>query len=180
MMLKGVHRLEFDPIMDERGFFARSWCCQEFERQTGLKSPTWVQQNISFNKKKGTLRGMHYQCAPHEEAKLVSCTRGSIYDVILDLRPDSPTYCQWESLELSEENRYTVYLPKGVAHGFQTLTDYTTVFYQMSEYYHPGAGRGVRWDDPAFQIQWPLPVRSISQKDQTYPDFQTKEFSLER
>jgi dTDP-4-dehydrorhamnose 3,5-epimerase len=123
---------------------------------------------MSFNKKRGTLRGMHYQVAPHEEAKLVRCTKGSVYDVIIDLRPASPTYCQWVSVELSAENHRMLYIPEGFAHGFQTLEDNTEVFYQMSEFYHPESARGVRWDDPAFGIEWPVAVNMISLKDISY------------
>jgi len=161
--LKGAYVINIEPIEDERGFFARSFCQKEFE-QLGL-NPCVAQCNISFNKKKGTLRGMHYQAAPHEEAKLVSCVKGSIYDVIIDLRPGSITYCQWVSVELSAENHKMLYIPEGFAHGFQTLEDNTEVFYQMSEFYHPESARGVRWNDPAFGIEWPLEERIISKKD---------------
>lgn len=164
--LKGAYVINIEPIEDERGFFARSFCQKEFE-QLGL-NPCVAQCNISFNKKKGTLRGMHYQAAPHEEAKLVSCVKGSIYDVIIDLRPGSITYCQWVSVELSAENHKMLYIPEGFAHGFQTLEDNTEVFYQMSEFYHPESARGVRWNDPAFGIEWPSAELIISEKDSTY------------
>jgi len=167
--LKGAFVIELEKNEDERGFFARTFCRKEFEAY-GL-NPNLVQCNISFNEKKGTLRGMHYQTAPHEETKLVSCIRGAIYDVIIDLRPDSPTYCQWFAVELSAENYKMLYVPGGFAHGFQTLEDNTVVFYQMSEFYHPECARNVRWDDPAFGIGWPLSGRIMSKKDMNYPDF---------
>ena len=166
--LKGAYIIELEPLEDERGFFARSFCQKEFEEH-GLNLRT-VQCNISFNKKKGTLRGMHYQVAPYEEAKLVSCTSGVIYDVIIDLRPDSPTYCQWFSIEPTAHYKM-LYIPKGFAHGFQTLENNTVVFYQMSEFYHPECARGVRWDDPAFGIKWPLSVKIISEKDKKFQTF---------
>lgn len=167
--LKGAYIIEIEPIEDDRGFFARSFCRKEFE-QYGLNLCI-VQCNISFNKKKGTLRGMHYQAVPHEEAKLVSCTKGSIYDVIIDLRSGSPTYCRWISVEISAENRKMLYIPEGFAHGFQTLEDDTEVFYQMSEFFHPESARGVRWDDPVFGIEWPEQgFKIISEKDLEYPD----------
>lgn len=163
--LKGAYIIELERIEDERGFFARSWCVREFEEH-GL-NPNLVQCNVSFNKKKGTLRGMHYRVAPHEEAKLVSCIRGAIYDVIIDLRSDSNTYCQWFTVELSAENYKMLYVPEGFAHGFQTLEDNTVVSYQMSEFYHSEYARGLRWDDPVFGIEWPeIGRRVISEKDQ--------------
>ncbi len=164
--LKGAYVIEIEPISDDRGFFARSWCQQEFSDR-GL-NPHLVQCNISFNTKKGTLRGMHYQAKPHEEAKLVRCTTGSIYDVIIDIRPDSSTFKSWLSIELSVENRKTLYIPEGFAHGFQTLEDNTEVFYQMSEFYHSKSARGVRWDDPAFSIKWSLTNKIMSDKDLSY------------
>ena len=167
--LKGAYVIEIELISDNRGFFARSWCQKEFSDQ-GL-NPNLVQSNISFNLKKGTLRGMHYQAKPHEEAKLVRCTRGSIYDVIIDIRPDSSTFKSWVAVELSAENRKMLYIPEGFSHGFQTLEDNTEVFYQMSESYFPEYSTGVRWNDLAFDIQFPLEITSISQKDQAYPDF---------
>ena len=167
--LKGAFVVELEPFEDERGFFTRSFCRKEFEKQ-GLNSNI-VQCNISYNKKKGTLRGMHYQVAPYEEAKLVSCTNGSIYDVIIDLRPNSPTYCKWIAVELSANNHKMFYIPEGFAHGFQTLKDNTTVFYQMTEFYHPKSAKGIRWNDSAFQIKWPISDLIISEKDRDYPDF---------
>ena len=165
--LKGAYVIDIEPLEDERGFFARSFCRKEFEER-GL-NPCIVQCNISFNKKKGTVRGMHYQAAPHEEAKLVSCIGGAIYDVIVDLRPDSSTYCQWVAVELSSQNHKMLYIPEGFAHGFQTLEDNTEVFYQMSEFYHPECARGIRWDDPAFGIEWPLMEKIISTRDCLHP-----------
>jgi dTDP-4-dehydrorhamnose 3,5-epimerase len=167
--LPGVFEIHLELKSDERGFFARSWCQKEFERN-GL-TPRVVQCNVSFNVRKGTLRGMHYQAAPYAEAKLVRCTRGAIYDVALDLRPHSPAYKQWVAAVLTAANRRMFYIPEGCAHGFLTLEDETEVFYQMSEFYNAESGRGVRWNDPAFQIAWPGNVEVISQRDRTYPDF---------
>lgn len=167
--LNGVFIINIEPIEDERGLFARSWCREEFEVH-GL-NPELAQCNISFNKKKGTLRGMHYQKPPHEEAKLVRCTLGAIFDVIIDLRPDSPTYKQWVGEELTAQNHRMFYVPRMFAHGFVTLTDSTEVFYQMSTQYAPESATGVRWDDPVFNIHWPEQPKIISQRDQSYPDF---------
>jgi dTDP-4-dehydrorhamnose 3,5-epimerase len=167
--LKGAFIIDLERLKDERGFFARSWCQKEFETH-GL-NPRLVQCNVSFNKKKGTLRGMHFQVAPYEEAKLVRCTMGAIYDVIIDLRTDSPSFKKHIGVILNPENRTMFYTPEGFAHGFLTLEDDTEVFYQMSEFYDPGSARGVRWNDPAFGIQWPSEVKVISERDQTYPDF---------
>ncbi len=167
--LKGAFIIEPEMMSDERGFFARTWCARDFEAQ-GL-TPNLVQCNISFNKQKGTLRGMHYQVVPHEEAKVVRCTMGTIYDVIVDLRPNSPTYKRWTSVDMSAKNRRMLYIPEGFAHGFLTMEDDTEVFYQMSEFYAPECARGLRWNDPAFKIPWPLGVTVISEKDARYPDF---------
>ena len=167
--LKGAFIIEPERIEDERGFFARTFCAKEFEAR-GL-TPRFVQCNISFNKKKGTLRGMHYQAAPHAETKLIRCTRGAIYDVIIDLRTDSPTWKHWVAVELTGDNHRMLCIPEGLAHGFQTLEDDTEVFYQMSEFYHPGAARGLRWDDPTFGIDWPMEISSISARDAGYPEF---------
>ena len=164
--LKGAFIIEPERLEDERGFFARTFCQKEFEAH-GL-NPRMVQCNISYNKHKGTLRGMHYQAAPMAEAKLVRCTRGAIYDVIIDLRPESPTYCQWLAEELNAENSKMIYIPEGFAHGFQTIEGDTEVFYQMSEFYSPEHARGVRWDDSAFGIEWPLDMKMISEKDKNY------------
>ncbi len=167
--IAGAFLLEPQRVEDARGFFARTYCRHELEER-GL-DPTLVQCNISVNHQKGTVRGMHYQAPPHEEIKLVRCTQGAIHDVILDLRPDSPTYRQHFGVELSKDNRLSLYIPNGIAHGFQSLADDTEVFYQMSEFYHPDSARGVRWNDPAFTITWPLPVAIISDRDLAFPDF---------
>lgn len=167
--LQGAFIIKLEKFKDERGFFARSWCRREFENQ-GL-NPNLVQCNISFNRKKGTLRGMHYQAPPYEEAKLVRCTMGAIYDVIIDLRPDSSTFKKWISVEMTSENRKMIYVPEGVAHGFITLEDNTEVFYQMSEFYAPDSARGIRWNDPVFNIQWPIEPTTLSERDQNFFDF---------
>jgi dTDP-4-dehydrorhamnose 3,5-epimerase len=167
--LSGLYVIEPQRIEDDRGFFARTFCEEEFAAH-GLK-PHFVQCNISFNARKGTLRGMHFQAEPHAEAKLVRCTQGAIFDVAVDLIKDSPTYLQWKGFELSAENRRMLYLPEGYAHGFQTLADNCEVFYQMSENYHPASARGARWNDPAFAIVWPLQSPIISARDAGYPDF---------
>jgi dTDP-4-dehydrorhamnose 3,5-epimerase len=173
--LRGAYRIELERLQDERGFFARSWCQHEFTEH-GL-DPCVVQCNISFNQHKGTLRGMHYQVAPHAEAKLVRCTRGALYDVIADLRPGSPTYLGWIAVELTAENHTALYVPKGFAHGFQTLEENTEVFYQMSEFYAPLAARGFRWNDPLLNIQWPLAIDAISPKDMAYEDLDPDQFA---
>lgn len=173
--LKGAFIVEPERLEDERGFFARTWCQREFEAH-GLNT-RWVQCNISFNRTRGTLRGMHYQAAPYEEAKLVRCTMGAIYDVIVDLRPESPTFKQHIAVVLTAENHKMLHVPEGFAHGFLTLEDNTEVSYQMSEFYAPGYGRGIRWNDPAFGIQWPADVQVISERDQNHPDFKNGEDS---
>jgi dTDP-4-dehydrorhamnose 3,5-epimerase len=167
--ISGVLEIRPELIHDERGFFARSWCQEEFASR-GLNSRL-VQCNISGNLRKGTLRGMHYQAAPSAEAKLVRCTRGSIFDVALDLRPDSPTYKQWTAAVLTAGNHLMLSIPERCAHGFLTLEDDCEVFYQMSEFYHPESARGVRWNDPAFGIEWPGKAEIISARDASYPDF---------
>ncbi|MHC4310199.1 MAG: dTDP-4-dehydrorhamnose 3,5-epimerase [Planctomycetota bacterium] len=167
--LKSSFIIEVERLDDDRGFFARGWCKREFESQ-GLVSRL-VQANISLNKKGGTLRGMHYQIAPYEETKLVRCTRGSVYDVIIDLRPEASTYKKWLGVTLSADNHKMLYVPEGFAHGYQTLEDDTEVFYHVSEFYTPTAERGVRYDDPAFGINWPLEVQVISDKDKSWPDY---------
>lgn len=167
--LAGAYLVELDERADERGFFARAWCARELEAQ-GLSSYV-AQINLSLNHHQGTLRGMHYQVAPHEEVKLVRCIRGALYDVIIDLRAGSATHGEWFGAELSADNRRMLYVPAGFAHGFQTLTDGTEALYQVSEFYTPGAERGVRYDDPAFAIRWPLPVTTISEKDANWPDY---------
>lgn len=168
--LRGVFEIHLDPRPDERGFFARSWCPREFEEH-GL-NPKLLQCNVSFNARKGTLRGLHYQAAPHPEVKLVRCTRGAIYDVVVDVRPDSPTFKGWIGMMLTSTDRNMVYVPEGCGHGFLTLEDETEVFYQMSEFYYPELARGVRWNDPVFQIVWPGGVQVISERDRTYPSFE--------
>lgn len=164
--LKGAFIIEIEPREDDRGFFARSWCMDEFEAH-GLNSRL-VQCNISFNKTRGTLRGMHYQSAPFAEAKLVRCTMGAIQDVIIDLRPASPTFKQWVSVELTAENRCALYIPEDFAHGFLTLEDNTEVFYQMSEFYHPEYARGVKWNDPAFGVIWTNINPIVSERDSSF------------
>lgn len=162
--LKGAFLIKPEKLVDERGFFARTWCQKEFEEQ-GLNSRL-VQCSVSFNRKKGTLRGMHYQVAPYEEVKLVRCTRGTIYDVIIDLRSDSPTFKQWMAVELTAENHHMLYIPERFAHGFQTLEDNTEVIYQMSEFYYSDYACIIRWDDPDIGIRWPDEKnRIISCKD---------------
>jgi dTDP-4-dehydrorhamnose 3,5-epimerase len=167
--LKGAYLIEWEPLQDERGFFARSFCREEFNKH-GL-NPQIAQCNVSYNRKRGTLRGMHYQAAPSEEAKLVRCTNGAIYDVIIDLRRPSSTFMQWMAVELTAANRRMLYIPEGFAHGFQTLEDDTEVFYQMSAAFSPELAIGVRWNDPAFGIEWPPAERIISRRDDQYPDF---------
>ena len=167
--LPGAFIIELEPIEDSRGFFARSWSADEFAAH-GLVTQI-LQANISFNKLKGTLRGMHRQAQPFSEVKIVRCTRGAIYDVAIDLRPDSPTYRQWAAVELTADNHRMFYIPEDFAHGFQTLEDDTEVTYHVSQVYTPAAERGARFDDPAFQINWPLPVSVISDKDRHWPDF---------
>jgi dTDP-4-dehydrorhamnose 3,5-epimerase len=167
--LQGAFILELDKREDDRGFFARSWCQKEF--QAHHLNPRIVQCNISFNRMKGTLRGMHYQAAPLAEAKLVRCTAGALYDVVIDLRPDSPTYKQHVSEVLSAANYKMMYVPEGFAHGFQTLEDNTEIFYQMSEFYSAEHARGVRYNDPAFGIKWMIGNPVIVDRDRNYPDF---------
>jgi len=158
-----------EKLEDDRGFFARVWCQKEFAEHN--LDTRLVQASISFNKKRGTLRGMHLQVSPFAETKLVRCIQGAIYDVIVDLRPDSATYLNWTSVELTAENRKALYVPKGFAHGFQTLKDNTEILYQMSEFYSPESARGFRWNDPAFNIIWAEEVSVISERDRTYADY---------
>ena len=167
--LPGAWIVDISPLTDHRGLFARTFCHQEFESQQLISN--FVQCNVSFNTHKGTLRGMHIQREPFAEGKLVRCTSGVIYDVIVDLRPDVPTFCKWLGVELSAENRRALYIPPGFAHGFVTLTEGAEVFYQMTEYYHQDHASGVRWNDPAFGITWPLNDPIISENDAAYPDF---------
>ncbi len=168
--LSGAYVIDLAPHHDDRGFFSRSFCQREFNEH-GL-NPNVVQCNVSYNQKRGTLRGMHLQSAPFPEAKLVRVTCGSIYDVIIDMREESPNYLQWLGVELTAENRRALYVPEGFAHGFLTLDDDTEVFYQMSEFYAPDCAQSYRWDDPAFGIEWPVAVAVISDKDAAIPDFQ--------
>lgn len=165
--LQGAFLVELEPSHDHRGFLARTWCSEEFAAH-GL-SPRLAQCNISYNCKRGTVRGLHYQAAPYEEAKLVRCTAGSMFDVIVDLRPSSPHHRSWRGFGLSSRNRLAVYVPEGFAHGFQTLEDETDVLYQMSEPFHPGSARGLRWDDPTLNIQWPIAEPVLSERDRSHP-----------
>lgn len=169
--IRGLFIIDLEPFEDERGFLARSWSKQEFAAQ-GIDD-TMVECNVSFNKRAGILRGLHYQCSPHEQAKLVRCTRGGIYDVAVDLRTASPTLYQWVAVELTEDNHRSFFIPAGCAHGYQTLTEESEVFYQMSDHYHPECSRGVRWNDPAFGIHWPLSDPIMIERDRTYPLIQT-------
>jgi dTDP-4-dehydrorhamnose 3,5-epimerase len=169
MNLEGAYIIEIQRLEDERGFFARTFCQREF-REHGL-NPHLAQCNISYNRVKGTLRGMHFQVAPHQEAKLVQCIRGSIYDIIVDLRPDSPTQKEYIGVTLTAQEHTMLYVPEGFAHGFITLEDDTEIFYLMSEFYAPTASRGFRWNDPAFGILWSEQPHVISERDANYPDF---------
>lgn len=171
--LSGAFEIELEKIEDERGFFARSWCSDEFKR-LGLCS-NFVQSNISYNKYKNTIRGLHYQ-SPFPETKLIRCIRGAIYDVIVDIRPDSETFGKWIGRILSDKNQIMLYVPVGFAHGFLTMTDDCEIFYMMGEFYYPDKGKGIRWNDPYFSIEWPLDNDPIlSPKDQSYEDFMVSE-----
>lgn len=176
--LQDAYTIDMEKREDPRGFFARGWCRREFEQHHLV--PDMVQGNVSYNTMKGTLRGMHYQAEPHGEVKLIRCTRGRLYDVIIDLRPESSTYGRWLGIELTANNRVMLYVPAGFAHGFQTLEDDTEAFYLVSEYYTPHAERGVRYDDPAFEVVWPLPVTSMSEKDQQWPGFHVTPSEIEK
>lgn len=167
--IQGAFVIDIEEQKDERGFFARSWCQKEFEAH-GLNSRV-VQCNIGFSPEKGTIRGIHFQQAPHAEAKLVRCCRGAVYDVIVDVRPKSQTYGEWSAVELTADNHTMMYVPEGVGHGCQTLCDETEILYQTSEFYYPETATGVRYNDPAFSIEWPLAVTRISQGDTSWPDF---------
>jgi len=167
--IPGAFLIEPEPREDARGFFARVWDRREMEER-GLDSAV-AQVSLSSNRLRGTLRGMHFQAAPDEETKIVRCIRGALQDVLLDLRRGSAAYLRWEAFELNAENRSALYVPKGVAHGFQTLADDTEVLYQISQFQAPGSARGVRWNDPAFGIRWPLPDPILSDRDREYPDF---------
>lgn len=170
--LPGAYVIELDKRQDQRGFFARAWCQKEFAAH-GL-NPGIVQANLAFSPRRGTLRGLHYQLAPHAEAKLVRCTRGAIYDVIVDLRPDSPTHRRWIGVELTADNRRMLYVPEGFAHGYLTLVDESEVFYQTSQFYAPAFARGVRYDDPAFGIAWPIGIAVISDADRNWPAYDSE------
>ena len=167
--LPGAFIIDIERREDDRGFFARTWCGREFN-EMGL-SPALAQCNTSYNRRRGTLRGMHWQAAPNAEAKLIRCTRGAIWDAIIDLRPDSPTYLNHVGVELTADSRRALYVPEGMAHGFVTLEDDSEVFYQMSEFYEPTAARGARWNDPAFGISWPMSDPVLHPRDAAYPDF---------
>jgi dTDP-4-dehydrorhamnose 3,5-epimerase len=168
--VKGAFLVDIHRIEDERGFFARSWCRREFEAH-GL-NPCVAQCNVSHNRAAGTLRGIHFQAHPYEEAKLVRCTKGAIYDLVVDLRKQSDTFLQHDGVELTDRNHRALYIPEGCGHGFLTLTDDSDVFYQMSQFYQPTAGRGLRWNDPALNISWPGIVHVVSDRDRRYPDLQ--------
>ncbi|MCD1647059.1 dTDP-4-dehydrorhamnose 3,5-epimerase [Marinobacter adhaerens] len=167
--ISGSYLIDVKRIGDERGFFGRLWCEREME-EMGLVS-TIKQSNIGVSPLKGTLRGLHYQTAPHQEVKIIRCPRGAIYDVIVDLRPDSPTFRKWFAVELTAENSRMLYVPEGCATGYQTLVDDTEIYYHTSEFYHPESATGVRHDDPAFGIEWPLPVAAISDNDKNWNNF---------
>lgn len=167
--LKGAYLVEVKKIEDDRGFFGRAWCANEFTEH-GLNR-NFVQMNTSFTKKKGTIRGMHYQVDPYQEVKFIRCTRGRIWDVIIDLRPDSPTFKKWVGNELTADNYRMVYVPENFAHGFITLEDNSEVYYPVTQFYTPGAERGLRWDDPSFNIKWPVEVTLVSEKDRSHMDF---------
>jgi dTDP-4-dehydrorhamnose 3,5-epimerase len=167
--LHDAYLIQLEPARDTRGFFARTFCIEEFGTH-GLEV-SYPQHSLSVSAHRGTIRGMHYQCDPGSEAKLVRCARGRILDVIIDVRPTSPTYCHWQQFELSPDNGCQLYIPKGFAHGFQTLSDDVEVNYLISAVYQPGLARGIRFDDPAFGIIWPLSVTEISEKDLNWPAF---------
>ena len=171
--LPGVFMIEPEMLTDDRGSFARSYCVDEFAA-AGIDFEI-LQANLSCNKFSGTVRGMHYQRAPHAEAKVVRCSSGAMYDVVVDLRPDSATYGKWFAAELNADNKVAMFIPEGCAHGFQTLLDNTEVDYLMSGRYAPESSTGVRYDDPAFGIEWPLPVSSVSERDRSWPDFQPQQ-----
>jgi len=169
LSLPGAFVVDIQPMTDERGFFARGWCRKEF--QAHCLASEFVQGNIGFSPRKGTLRGMHFQAAPHAEVKLVRCTRGAVCDVIIDLREGSRTFRKWHAVELSADNHRMIYAPEGFAHGYLTLTDDAEIYYDTTRFYDAGSARGVRFDDPAFAIRWPASPVVISEKDKSYPDF---------
>lgn len=168
--LSGLWLIEPEFVCDERGAFARAWCSREFESR-GL-NPRLAQCNVSINHRRGTVRGMHFQREPHSEAKLVRVTRGAIFDVAVDLRTSSPTCGRWTGIELSAQNHRAFYIPEGFAHGFQTLTDDVEISYQMSHEFVAGSSAGVRWNDPAIRVEWPLPISVIAAKDEAWPDWE--------
>jgi len=170
--LKGAYVIEVDKLVDERGFFGRLWCENEFNKNN--LNTNIVQSNVSLSAKKGTLRGMHFQRSPFQETKLVRCTKGAIYDVIIDLRPDSPTFKKWFGIKLSENNHKMMYVPKNFAHGFLTLEDNSEVYYLVTQFYNKEAEAGLVWNDSTFNIQWPIEVKEISQKDNDHPNFDLK------
>jgi dTDP-4-dehydrorhamnose 3,5-epimerase len=172
LALAGAYLIQPEGHADERGFFARTFCSREFA-ENGLNEKL-LQCSISFSSSRGTLRGIHYQLPPYQEAKLVRCTRGAAYHVIVDLRDDSETHLEWTSVELDSENRLLLYVPEGVAHGFITLSDATEIFYQMSEYYTPGSEAGIRWNDPGFDFDWPVEPAVISERDSGFADFRVR------
>jgi dTDP-4-dehydrorhamnose 3,5-epimerase len=169
--VKGAYVVKPRKIEDERGWFARIWCAEEFAA-TGL-SDTTKQFNMGVSRRKGTLRGLHYQLPPHQEVKILRCIRGSMFDVVVDLRPDSPTFRQWYGVELNQDNNYALYVPEGCATGYLTLEDDVAMCYQASEFYHPQSARGVRFDDPAFDIAWPVEIVVMSEQDRSWPSFTT-------
>ena len=168
LAVAGAYLIELSRLEDERGFYARTWCRDEFEKR-GLVSD-FAQRNMSFSNQRGTLRGLHWQTDPFAETKLVTCTKGSLYDVMVDMRPESTTYLQWCGVELSAENRNLVYVPKNLAHGFLTLEDNTEILYSSSESYHPECEQGMRYDDPSIGITWPDEICVVSDKDQAWPN----------
>lgn len=174
LKLKGAYLIKIKKIEDGRGFFGRAWCKNEFD-EYGLNSEI-KQINTSFTKEKGTIRGMHYQVDPYQETKFIRCTRGRIYDVIIDLRPGSPTFMEWVGNELSADNYNMIYVPENFAHGMLSLEDNSEIYYPVTEFYTPGAERGIRWDDLSFNIQWPVPVKVVSEKDNAHTDFNKSDF----
>lgn len=170
--IAGAFLVELEPIADDRGFFARIWCADEMRRH-GLEVAV-AQCSLSRNRRRGTLRGMHFQAPPHEETKIVRCPRGAVFHVVLDLRPASPSYRRWHGVELTESNQRALYVPAGVAHGFQTLAEDSDIQYQMSEFHHPESARGVRWNDPLFGIKWPISDPLMSDRDRNYPGFEER------
>lgn len=175
--IPGAVLVDIERKADPRGFFARSFCAEEFRRE-GLPEQ-FVQCSISYNERQGTIRGMHFQWPPSREGKLVRCVRGRLYDVLIDLRPGSPVYLEHRAVVLDEDARNAVFIPPGIAHGFQTLADRTEVLYQMTDFFAPQLNAGVRWDDPAFRIEWPLPAPTLSERDAACPDFERQSFEAE-